>query len=179
MTCHELLRRFKDALEKDELDTEALRKLANKCGESFGVEALKAITRKGVQFAVAQAWAYYRGAVVAGRDPAAAYGGAVHFIWSLGDWYEMSCDVLTEFAVFIAEAINKYRWPAKWPFLIPPAVVAEVNSCELPDAVAERLGPDEYARLMSFLEQGEAVVEVAPGLNVALVRDGRYVSIVV
>jgi hypothetical protein len=179
MTCQELLQRFKEALERDEVDLEALRKLANKCGENFGVEALKAITRKVVQFAAAQAWAYYRGAVVAGRDPAAAYGRAVHFIWSLGDWYEMDCGVLTEFAAFIAEAVNKYRWPAKWPFLVPPAVVAEVNSCELPDAVAEALGADEYARLMSFLEHGEAVVEVAPGLNIALVRDGRYVSMVV
>jgi hypothetical protein len=178
MTCHELLRRFKDALEKDELDTEALRKLANKCGESFGVEALKAITRKGVQFAVAQAWAYFRGSIIAKRDPAVAYGRAVHFIWSLGDWYEMSCDVLTEFAVFIAEAVNKYRWPAKWPFLVPAAVAAEVNACELPDGVAEALGADEYARLEFFLEQGEAVVEVAQGAKIALVRDNRYVSIV-
>jgi len=179
MTCQELLQRFKDALERDEVDLEALRKLANKCGENFGVEALKAITRKVVQFAAAQAWAYYRGSAVAGRDLAAAYGRAVGIIWRLADWYELPCGVLTEFAAFIAEAVNKYRWPAKWPFLVPPAVVAEVNSCELPDAVAEALGADEYARLMSFLEHGEAVVEVAPGLNVALVRDGRYVSMVV
>ena len=179
MTCQELLQRFKEALERDEVDLEALRKLANKCGENFGVEALKAITRKVVQFAAAQAWAYYRGAVVAGRDPAAAYGKAVHFIWSLGDWYEMDCGVLTEFAAFIAEAANKYRWPAKWPFLVPAAVAADVNSCELPDTVAEALGADEFARLEAFLEQNEAVVEVVPGLNVALVREGRFVAMVV
>jgi hypothetical protein len=61
MTCQELLQRFKEALERDELDWGLFRKLVNKCGRSFGVEALKAFTRKGVQFAAAQAWAYYRG----------------------------------------------------------------------------------------------------------------------
>jgi hypothetical protein len=179
MTCQELLQRFKEALERDEIDLEALRKLANKCGKSFGVEALKAFARKGVQFAAAQAWAYYRGSVIAKRDPAAAYGRAVNFIWGLGDWYEMPCYVLTEFAAYVAEAVARYKWPAKWPFVVPAAVAAEVNACELPDSVAEALGPDEYAKLESFLEQGEAVVEVAPGLKVALVRDGKYVTMVV
>jgi len=180
MTCQELLQRFKDALERDEIDLEALRKLTNKCGRSFGAEAFKAFARKGVQFAAAQAWAYYRGSIIAKRDPAVAYGRAVHLIWMLvGDWYELPCYVLTEFAAYVAEAVAKYRWPAKWLFLVPAAVAAEVNACELPDAVAERLGPDEYAKLESFLEQGEAVVEVAPGLKVALVRDGRYVTMVV
>jgi hypothetical protein len=45
---------------------------------------------------------------------------------------------------------------------------AQVRGCELPDAKAETLGPDEYGRLEAFLEQGEAVVEVA-GRKVALV----------
>jgi hypothetical protein len=179
MTCRELLQRFTEALERDVLDLEALRKLANKCGRSFGVEAFKAFARKGVQYAAAQAWAYYRGSIIAGRDPAAAYGRAVNFIWELGDWYDMPCHVLTEFAAYVAEAVAKYGWPAKWPFMVPAAVAAEVNACELLDSVAEALGADEYAKLESFLEQGEAVVEVAPGLKVALVRDGRYVTMVV
>jgi len=178
MTCRELLERFKEALERDEVDLEALRKLRNKCG-AYGVEALKAITRKVVQFAVAQAWAYYRGSVIAKRDPAAAYGRAVHFIWWLGDWYEMPCDVLAEFAAYVAEFVAKYQWPARWPFIVPAAVAAEEDNCELPDSVAEALGPDEYAKLEAFLEQGEAVVEVAPGWKVALIRDGRYVAMVV
>ena len=179
MTCQELLRRFKEALERDELSLELLRKLVNKCGGSFGLEALKAFARKGVQLAMTQAWAYYRGSIIAKRDPAAAYGRAVNFIWRLGDWYEMPCYVLTEFAAYVAEAVARYSWPAKWPFLVPAAVAAEANACELPDAVAEALGPDEFAKLEAFLEQGEAVVEVAPGLKIALIRDGRYVSMVV
>jgi hypothetical protein len=178
MTCSELLQKFKEALERDEIDLEALRKLANKCGKGFGLEALKAFARKGVQYAAAQAWAYYRGLVIAKRDPAAAYGRAVDFIWRLADWYEMPCYVLTDFATYVAEAVAKYRWPAKWPFVVPAAVAAEVNNCELPDAVAEALGADEYGKLESFLDQGEAVVEVAPGEKVALIRDGRYVMMV-
>jgi hypothetical protein len=152
--------------------------LANKCGRSFGVEALKAFARKGVQFAAAQAWAYYRGSVIAKRDPAEAYGRAVRFIWELGDWHEMPCYVLSEFAAYVAEAVSKYRWPSKWPFVVPAAVAAEVKKCELPDSVAEALGADEYARLEAFLEQGEGIVEIA-GQKIALVRDGRYISIVV
>jgi hypothetical protein len=62
---------------------------------------------------------------------------------------------------------------------VPAAVAAEENNCELPDAVAEHLGPDEYSKLEAFLEQGEAVVEIAPGLKVALVKDGRYVMMIV
>jgi hypothetical protein len=178
MTCQELLRRFKEALERDVVDLEALRKLANKCG-AFGVEALKAFARKGVQFAAAQAWGYFRGSAIAGRNPAAAYGTAVNFIWRLADWYELPCRFLADFAAYVAEAVAKYSWPAKWPFLVPAAVAAEVNACELPDAVAEALGPDEFAKLEAFLEQGEAVVEIAPGLKAALVRDGRYVTMVV
>jgi len=179
MTCQELLRRFTEALERDEIDLESLRKLANKCGKSFGLEALKAIARKGVQFAMTHAWGYFKGSVIAKRDLAAAYGQAVNIIWRLTDWYEISCDVLADFAAYVAEAVAKYKWPAKWPFLVPAAVAAEVNGCELHDSVAEALGPDEFARLEAFLEQGEAVVEIAPGLNVALVREGRYVTMVV
>jgi len=179
MTCQELLRRFTEALERDEVDLEALRKLTNKCGKSFGLEALKAVARKNAQFAAAHAWGYFRGSAVAGRDPAAAYGRAVGIIWRLADWYELPCGVLAEFAAYVAEEVAKYSWPAKWPFLVPAAVAAEVNACELPDSVAEHLGPDEYAKLESFLEENEAVVEIAPGLKVALVRNGRYVTMVV
>ncbi len=178
MTCRELLQRFKEGLDRDEMDLEALRKLVNKCG-AFGEEALRAVARKVVQYAVTQAWAYYRGSLIAGRDPAAAYGRAVNFIWGLADWYEMPCGVLIEYAAYVAEAAVKYKWPAKWPFVVPAAVAAEVNDCELPDSVAEALGADEYAKLESFLVQGEAVVEVAQGLKVALIRDGPYVIMVV
>jgi hypothetical protein len=160
------------------LDLEALRKLMHKCG-AFGTEAFKALAKKGVQFAASQAWAYFRGSVIAGRDPAAAYGRAVQIIWLLADWYEMPCSVLTEFATYVAETVAKYKWPAKWPFLAPAALAAEEKKCELPDSVAEALGADEYAKLEAFLEQGEAVVEIAPGVKVALVRDGRYVIMVV
>jgi hypothetical protein len=179
MTCKELLQRFIKALEKDEVDLETLRKLVNKCGRSFGVEAFKAVTHKIAQYSAAQAWGYFRGSVIASRDPTTAYGNAVNFIWRLVDWYELPCHFLTDFAVYVAKAITKYSWPAKWPFVVPAAVAAEVNACELSDAVAEALGPDEYAKLESFLEQGEAVVEVAPGWKVALVKDGRYVTMVV
>jgi hypothetical protein len=74
--------------------------------------------------------------------------------------------------------VARYKWPAKWPFLVMPATATEEKRCALPDAVAEALGPDEYGRLEAFMEQGEGVVEVA-GEKVALVRDGRYISIVV
>jgi len=179
MTCRELLRRFKDALEKDEIDLETLQKLVNKCGENFGLEAMRAVAKKAIHYAVAKAWAYFKGSVIAKRDPAAAYGQSVNYIWGMADWYGMDCRVLADFATYAAEAVAKYRWPAKWPFLVPAAVAADVNSCELPDTVAEALGADEFARLEAFLEQNEAVVEVVPGLNVALVREGRFVAMVV
>ncbi len=188
MTCQELLQRFVEALERGVVNLETLRKLSRECG-AFGVEALKALARKAVQFIMSQDWAYYRGSVIAGRDPAVAYGKAVTLIWGLiravslvsglGDWYEMPCEVLVEYAAYVAEAAAKYNWPAKWPFLALAAVAAEEKSCELPDRAAEALGPDEYAKLEAFLEQGEAVVEVAPGLKVALIRDGRHVVMVV
>jgi hypothetical protein len=102
----------------------------------------------------------------------------VHFVWHVGDWYGMPCGVLAEMVTYVAEAVAKYKWPAKWPFIVSAAVAAEENNCELPEAVAEHLGPDEYARLEAFLEQSEGVVEVS-GRKIAIVRDGRYISIVV
>jgi hypothetical protein len=125
ITCRELLQRFVEALERDEVDLKALRKLMHKCG-AYGVEALKAFARRGVQFTMMQAWAYYRGSTIAERDPAAAYGGAVYFIWWLGDWYEMPCDVLAEFAAYVAETAAKYKWSARWPFLVPAAMAADI-----------------------------------------------------
>jgi len=141
MTCQELLQRFKEALERDEVRLDLLRKLVNKCG-AFGAEALKAVAHKTAQFAVAHAWGYFRGSVIAGRDPAAAYGRAVQAVWWLVEWYEVPCRVLTELAAYLAEAVAKHSWP-KWPFLVPAAVAAEVNACELPDAVAEALTNSE------------------------------------
>ncbi len=179
MTCRELLRRFVEALEKDEVDEEVFKKLVNKCGESFGLEALRALARRAIHFAMSKAWAYFRGAVLAERNPVAAYGQAVYYIWRLSDWLNMPCYVLADVATYLAEAAAKYKWPATWPFVVPAAVAAEENDCELPEAVAEHLGPDEYSKLEAFLEQGEAVVEVVAGLKIALIRDGRYVSIVV
>jgi len=58
-----------------------------------------------------------------------------------------------------------------------PVAAAEEKRCNLSDDAAEALGADEYGRLEAFMEQGEGVVEVA-GRRIALVRDGRYISIV-
>jgi len=178
MTCRELLDRFKRELERDEVDWEALRKIFRKCGYSFALEASRAFAERFTQAAVSRAWALYRGASIAGKDPAAAYGRAVEMVWRLWDWFEMECGPLADVAAYVARAVAKYSWP-KWPFLALPAAAAEERGCTLPDAVAEALGPDEYARLEAFLEEGEGVVELERGLKVALVRDGRYIGIVV
>ena len=178
MTCRELLDRFVKALERDELDREAMHKLMHKCGEHFAMEAIKAAARKVVQFAVSEGWLLYRGSRIAGMDISVAYGRAVHMIWHLYEWLEMDCEFLGDIAAYVAEAVSKYAWP-KWPFLAVPAVVAEERGCTLPDAVAEALGPDEYARLEAFLEEDEGVVELEKGLKAAVVRDGLHVSMVV
>ncbi len=178
MTCQELLQQFIEALERDKVDKEVFRKLRNKCG-GFAVEALKALAKRAAQVSMSRAWAIYRGAVIAERDLALAFGRAVDYVWRIANWFNLPCYFLTEFIVYVAEAAAKYKWPAKWLFTVMAAVAAEENACELPDSVAEALGADEYARLEAFLEQGEAVVEVAPGVKVALIRDGPYVIMVV
>jgi len=177
MTCRELLRRFTEALDKDEVDWGLFRRLVNKCGLSFALEAGRAYARKIVNYFMSVAWRYYRGAAIAGRHPAVAYGEAVHMVWGLWDWFELYCEPLADISTYVAEAAAKYQWPARWPFLASPAVAAEEKRCELPDAAAEALGPDEYSRLEAFLEQGEGVVGVA-GRKVVFVRDGPYISIV-
>jgi hypothetical protein len=177
MTCKELLQRFVATVERGEPDWVLLRKLMHKCG-AFGAEALKALAKKAVQAAVSKAWALYRGAVISGKDSAVAYGQAVQMIWSLWNWRDFDCAFLADLATYVAEAVARYKWPAKWPFLVMPATAAEEKRCGLPDDAAEALGPDEYGRLEAFMEQGEAVVEVA-GEKVALIRDGPYISIVV
>jgi hypothetical protein len=178
MTCRELLQRFSEELELDVLNWALLNKLVNKCGEAFALEAGRAIARRAVQITASRAWALYRGAEIVKKDAAAAYGQAVEMIWRLWRWHEMQCGPLADVAAFIAEAVSRHSWPARWPFLAMPMAAAEEKGCGLPDAVAEHLGPDEYARLEAFLEQGEGVVEVA-GQKIALVRDGRYIGIVI
>jgi hypothetical protein len=178
MTCSELLKQFTEMLEKDEVDWDLLRKLANKCGSFFAREAGRAFAKKVVNYYMSFAWRYYKGAAIAGKPPEVAYGGAVLTIWRLWDWHNIHCGPLGDIATYIAEAAVNYKWPSKWPFVASPAVAAEEKECELPDAVAEALGPDEYAKLESFLEQSEGIVEIA-GQKIAIVRDGRYISIVV
>ncbi len=172
MTCRELLQRFTEELERDVLNWDLLNKLTNKCGEAFAREAGRALAKRVIQITVSRAWALYKGAVIAGKDAALAYGQAVEMVWRLWRWFEMQCGPLADVSAFVAEAVARYSWPARWPFLAMPAAAAEENGCELPDAVAERLGPDEFGRLEAFLEQGEGVVEVT-GRRIALVRDGR------
>ena len=178
MTCSELLRQFTEMLEKDEVDWDLLRKLVNKCGVFFAREAGRAFAKKVVNYYMSFAWRYYKGATIAGKPPEVAYGEAVFMIWRLWDWHSIHCGPLADISTYIAEAATSYKWPARWPFLASAAVAAEVKKCELPDSVAEALGADEYARLEAFLEQGEGIVEIA-GQKIALVRDGRYISIVV
>jgi hypothetical protein len=178
MTCSELLKQFTEMLEKDEVDWDLLKKLANKCGTFFAREAGRAYAKKVVSYYMSFAWRYYKGAAIAGKPPEVAYGEAVLMVWRLWDWYNIHCGPLADIATYIAEAAASYNWPSRWPFVASPAVAAEEKGCELPDAVAEALGHDEYGRLEAFLEQGEGVVEVA-GRKIAFVRDGRYVSIVV
>jgi hypothetical protein len=178
MTCRELLQRFKEALERDIIDEEALRKLMHKCGGAFVREAGRALAEKYIRAAVSDSWRLYRGAVIAGGDPPRPTGR----LWRRSGGHGISstrgASPAAVAATYVAEAVAKYRWPAKWPFLAAPAAAIAEGSCGLPDEVAEALGPDEYAKLEAFLEQGEGVVEVA-GRKIAIVRDGRYISIVV
>jgi len=154
MMCRELLLRFVEELERDVLNWDLLNKIRNKCGEAFAREASRALARKAVQIVVARAWALYRGAVIVKKDAAAAYGQAVEMVWRLWRWYDMECGPLADVAAFTAEAVAKHQWPASWPFLAMAAAAAEERGCNLPDDVAEALGPDEFARLESFFGTG-------------------------
>jgi hypothetical protein len=87
----------------------------------------------------------------------------------------MPCRVIAELAAYVAEAAAKYKWPARWPFLVMAAVAAEEKGCGIPSAVAEALGL-EYEALRSFLEQGKGVVEVA-GRKKAVVRKKLHLAI--
>jgi hypothetical protein len=178
MTCSELLQKFIEALERDEIDWGLLNKLMNKCGGAFVREAGKALAEKLIRFVMSAAWRRYRGAAITGKNLAVGYGQAVVAVWRVWSLFNTGCEPSTVAATYVAEASAKYQWPAKWPFLAVPAAAIEETDCELPDAVAEALGPDEYAKLEAFLEQGEGVVDVA-GRKVAFVKDGKYIEIVV
>ncbi|MFZ8839824.1 MAG: hypothetical protein ACO2PM_13130 [Pyrobaculum sp.] len=73
VTCRELLQRLMEALERDEVDWAVLRKLVNKCGSSFVLEAGRAFAKKVAHYAMSAAWRYYRSAAIAGRHPVIAY----------------------------------------------------------------------------------------------------------
>jgi hypothetical protein len=73
VTCRELLQRLTETPERDEVDWAVLRKLVNKCGPSFVLEAGRAFAKKVAQYAMSAAWRYYRSAAIAGRHPVVAY----------------------------------------------------------------------------------------------------------
>lgn len=164
---------FLEALDGEEAELELLRNLlkryARKC---FRSEAFRAFIRRGVRYAMGQAWDFYRDSAA----PVDAYWRAVTFFWSLVNWPSLPCRILAELAAYVAEAAARYEWPARWPFLVMAAVAAEKKRCGIPSAVAEALGPDDYRMLKEFLERGKGVVEVA-GRKKAVVRKKLHLAI--
>ena len=156
----------------DENDLELLRNLlkryARRC---FRLKAFRVLIRRGVLYAMGQAWSFYRDSAT----PIDAYWQAVTFFWSLVNWPSLPCRILEELATYVAEAAAKYKWPARWPFLAMAVIAAEEKGCGTPSAVAEALGP-EHEALRSFLEQGKGVVEVA-GRKKAVVRKKLHFAI--
>ncbi|MFZ8840565.1 MAG: hypothetical protein ACO2PM_16935 [Pyrobaculum sp.] len=177
MTCRELLQRFIEALERSEVDWETLSELKRRCGQPFALEAWKAFAEKLTRLAMSEVWSQYRDAVLAGEPPTLAYAEALHAIWKLWD-KPLTCTGLSHVAVCVAKAAAEYNWPAAWPF--PALFVAAIKErgCELPDAVAEALGPDEWARLESFLEDEVGVVEVG-GRKAVIIRAGQYFGVLI
>jgi hypothetical protein len=178
MSCGELFRRAVEALERDVYDWEAMDELVYGCGEPFAGRIIDAVVRRVAQHSMSMAWRHYRGAVLAGRHPAVAYAEAVYMVGRPWDGAPAVCRLLASLSAYLAEAAAKYSWPARWPFLAMPSAAAKEEGCKVPDAVAEHLGPDEWAELESFLEDGAGVVEVA-GRKITFVRDGRYIGIVI
>jgi hypothetical protein len=170
MICRKLLQRFIEALEKGEIDWEAFRELKKKCGSSFAWEAWKAYAEKVTYDVMSDVWSQYRDAVHDGEPPTLAYTEALHTIWKLWD-RPLTCAELSHVAVCVAKAAAEHQWPVKWPFLALFAAAIKERGCGVPEAAAEALGPDEWARLESFLENEIGVVEVE-GERVAIIRDG-------
>jgi hypothetical protein len=168
MTCDFWL--FLEAGDEDDLESlrNLLKRYARRC---FRLEAFRAVVRRGIRYAMERAWAYYRDSAA----PADAYWRAVAFFWDLVNWPSLPCRILEELVTYVAEAAAKYKWPARWPFLVMAAVAAEENGCRIPSAVAKALGP-EHEALRSFLEQGKGVVEVA-GRKKAVVRKKLHLAI--
>ncbi len=177
MKCRELLQRFKETLDKDVIDWEAFRELRRKCGSSYALETWKAYAEKLTYYAMSEAWSNYRDAVLAGEDPALAYAEALHTIWKLWD-KPLSCTELSHVAACVAKAAAEHGWPARWPFPALFAAAVKERGCELPEAVAEHLGPDEYARLESFLEDEAGVVEVE-GRKAVVVKYGWHFGVLI
>jgi len=169
MTCDFWL--FLEAGGEDDLELlrGLLKRYAHKC---FRSEAFRALVRRGVLYAMEQAWSFYRDS----EAPADAYWQAVDFFWNLVNWPSLPCRALAELAAYVAEAAAKYKWPARWPFLVMAAVAAEDKGCGIPSAVAEALGPDDYRMLKEFLERGKGVVEVA-GRKKAVAKKKLHIAI--
>ena len=164
---------FTETLDGEEAELELLRSLlkryARRC---FKSEAFRTFIHRGVRYAMELAWDFYRDSAA----PAYAYWRAVAFFWDLVNWPSLPCRILAELAAYVAEAAAKYKWPARWPFLVMAAVAAEKNGCRIPSAVVEALGPDDYRMLKEFLERGKGVVEVA-GRKKAVVRKKLHLAI--
>jgi hypothetical protein len=175
MTCDSW--RSAEALDEAEADLELLRRLVKKyAARGFGSESLKALIRRGMEFAMDIAWCHYQDAATAQNAPDTAYWKAVFFFWKLLNWSGAPCRVLAEVTTYVAKAAARYSWPARWPFLAMAAITAEEKGCGLPDAAAEALGPEEHKKLMAFLERGVGVVEVA-GRRFVVAKKKRHLAV--
>jgi hypothetical protein len=169
MTCDFWL--FLEAGGEDDLELlrSLLKRYVRRC---FRLKTFRALVRRGVQFAASQAWDFYRDS----EAPVNAYWQAVAFFWDLVNWPSLPCRILEELVTYVAEAASRYKWPARWPFLVLAALAAEKKKCGIPSAVAEALGPDDYKMLKEFLERGKGVVEVA-GRKMAVVKKKLHLAI--
>jgi hypothetical protein len=90
---------FTEALDGEEAELELLRNLlkryARRC---FRLKAFRAFIRRGVLYAMEQAWAYYRDSAA----PADAYWRAVAFFWDLVNWPSLPCRILEELVTYVA-----------------------------------------------------------------------------
>ena len=152
-----------------ELLRNLLKRYARRC---FRLKAFRVLVRRGVLYAMERAWDFYRDSAA----PVDAYWQAATFFWNLVNWPSLPCRALARLATYVAEAAAKYKWPARWPFLVMAALAAEGKGCGILSAVAEALGPDDYKMLKEFLERGKGVVEVA-GRKKAIAKKKLHITI--
>ncbi|MCC6020954.1 MAG: hypothetical protein LM577_06280 [Thermoproteaceae archaeon] len=164
-TCIKVLRELEEAARRWNLGAvkELVREAARRCGpgelrEALAARVAPALAEAALRVAV-ELYRRLEPAVGRGRALEAALEEASGKLARL----ESPCWLAEAAARAVPQALARLGWEGpRWPFAARLLVTLHLDCGGVPDGVLEAFGPEEAAAILSFLEEGAAVLDAGP-----------------